>query len=892
MTELNLATYVLSERGAIQNWLACGTVTSPLENLHESIKPDGTPFGAGNRWILNYWAWHPESNRIKLRIYNKLPPFTWEPGERPHLNAPAVAGQPWRYSAAEEDQAIDFSLFNFNPTLMQGWLYAGLQVDKAVTVQAELLTIGPARVWLNGKLQTHFKKRFSYVALQFIPLTLKLKPGMNDLCLHGEMLGWREARLALGLRFSGNPSVQVCLPLGDGLAEAWHQAENSLAHLQIKQFAFPNLPGKVSLDASAPESFTFTAEIGLPVPKTPWAMLNTLTLPKGEATITLAPGESAELPITPEVAESMSGIPGENTLTLTIRPADGTPLSLHREIWAAKNEYSHQPYGDYESRRHEALDHLANMPYDVPSALAALELRRIRHVPSEAIGLACEFMENRSDCADFYAIGLLALMYKHGDSDVIHSPDRERIETAFRNFKYWLDEPGLDAMCYFTENHQILFQVTAYLAGQRWPDWVFVNSGRTGQEQKERNRPCIGNWILRRLQGSFSEWDSNAYMTLDAFAMLALVEFADSARLREMATALLHKIFFMIACQSYRGTHGSTHGRCYVAGLKSARVENTSNLQRIGWGMGILNGETRATGLLALVKNYQVPEVIQRIGADVEQTVVTRARSFASFRPKFDMRGDSWDVRTITRKTPDTMLSAAIDYQPGEFGIQEHLWQATLSPEAVVFTTYPGNSQEHGNARPNFWSGSARLPRVGMVDKTVICLYRFEENVGLGFSHAYFPAAMFEEVKIEGQWVFARVGDGYIALWGDGELVLTETSRHAGQELRSRGGGHAWICHVGSGVEDGDFAEFRENVMRHTPQVEGLQVTWTTPENQQLVFGWEGQLMVGNSPQNWDDFPHYENSYTQTLIDDETMAIEHNGEILKLDLKHGRILNG
>ena len=40
---------------------------------------------------------------------------------------------------------------------------------------------------------------------------------------------------------------------------------------------------------------------------------------------------------------------------LEVRPADGTPLTLRREIWAGRNTFSHAPYGDYESRRLEAL---------------------------------------------------------------------------------------------------------------------------------------------------------------------------------------------------------------------------------------------------------------------------------------------------------------------------------------------------------------------------------------------------------------------------------------------------------------------------------------------------------------------------------------------------------
>lgn len=886
------AGYALLPDHAIHHWLACGVVTSPLENLHEIIPPQGNPFGSGRRWILNYWAWHPESDKIKRRIYHRLPPFTWHPSERPWHGAPGINGHGWRYAVAEEDQTIDFSRFNFNPTLMQGWLYAGVESPEARTVQAELLTIGPARVWLNGELVLHFKKRFSYVAPQLIPLSLRLKPGLNDLYLHGEMLGWREARLALGLRFTQSYDLEVMIPIGDVPIEKWQQAEAALNRIKLEQFAFPHLPGYVALDASAKAPISVDVAIGLPVPKTPWAMLDDVSLPRGTARLTLSPGARAELPITPEVVASMSGIPGENTLELVITPADGTPLALHREIWAAKNTYSSHPYGDYDARRREALEHLAAMPYDIPSALAALELGRIPVVPSVAVALACGFMEDRCDCADFYSIGLLALLYWWGDKDVIQPSDRQRIEAAFRGFKYWLDEPGLDAMCYFTENHQILFHVTAYLAGQMWPDWTFTNSGRTGHQQQERARPRIENWILRRLQGSFSEWDSNAYMTLDAFAMLALTEFADSPRLREMATTLLHKLFFMIACQSFRGTHGSTHGRCYVAGLKSGRVENTSSLQRIAWGMGIFNGETRATGLLALARRYRIPEVIQKIGADVDAHRLTRARSRARFRPQFDMRGDFWDVRTLTERTSDYMLSAAIAYQPGDFGIQEHLWQATLSPEAVIFTTYPGNSQEHGNARPNFWAGSARLPQVMMWANNVLCLYRFEPDVGLGFSHAYFPTAMFDEWRIEKQWAFARVGQGYVALWGDGDLHLTTIGRHAGQELRSAAQGAAWVCRADHARRVGTFEAFCRSLVGHSPLFNGTTITWQVPDGQTLQYGWGQPLRIDEQIISFDDFPHYENAYTTTPLDADTMTITDAdaSSMLTLNLKHGRVI--
>jgi hypothetical protein len=254
------------------------------------------------------------------------------------------------------------------------------------------------------------------------------------------------------------------------------------------------------------------------------------------------------------------------------------------------------------------------------------------------------------------------------------------------------------------------------------------------------------------------------------------------------------------------------------------------------------------------------------------------------------MKSGTWDVRTVTYRTPDGMLSVAVDYRPGTMGIQEHLCQLTLSPEAVIFTTYPGNGQEHGNARPNFWAGSARLPRVGMTDQTAICLYKLEPGVGLGFTHAYFPTEMFDEYLIREQWAFARVGDGYAALWGDGALVLTGSGKHDGQELRSQGGGVAWILRLGRRAEDGSFAAFCDKLGQCRPQIEGLSLRLRTPDGTAIGFSWDGPLTINGKPEDWENFPHYENHYTQTPMGAAVMSIRHDDLSLTLDLQRGRVL--
>src|SRR5262249_35501269 len=123
----NLASYKLVG-GAVHHWLTYGPVTSPLTALRRVLRPDGPVFGEGGRWILNYWAYDPASAALKQQIYAQLPPLKWKPGPRPTLHAPGIDGKRWEYAVAEEDHVIDFSLFNFAPRLMQGWLFACLKV--------------------------------------------------------------------------------------------------------------------------------------------------------------------------------------------------------------------------------------------------------------------------------------------------------------------------------------------------------------------------------------------------------------------------------------------------------------------------------------------------------------------------------------------------------------------------------------------------------------------------------------------------------------------------------------------------------------------------------------------------------------------------------------------
>src|SRR5947199_215113 len=103
-----LAHYPLASDGTIRHWLSCGPVTSPITDILSRVVPaEGNPFGRRRRWVINYWAFDPESAALKMKVYQQLPPFTWQPSERPALHHPAIGNRVWEYATAEEDNVID-----------------------------------------------------------------------------------------------------------------------------------------------------------------------------------------------------------------------------------------------------------------------------------------------------------------------------------------------------------------------------------------------------------------------------------------------------------------------------------------------------------------------------------------------------------------------------------------------------------------------------------------------------------------------------------------------------------------------------------------------------------------------------------------------------------------
>src|SRR5690554_4870033 len=125
----------------------------------------------------------------------------------------------------------------------------------------------------------------------------------------------------------------------------------------------------------------------------------------------------------------------------------------------------------------------------------------------------CEYINLRLDCADFRLATVLRCLYSY--RHLLCDNTLTLMEETTLNFKYFMDEPGDDDMCFWSENHQILFASEAFLAGQLYPNKVFTNSSLTGQQMKRKAKEHILRWLEYRFRYGFSEWHSNTYYEED-----------------------------------------------------------------------------------------------------------------------------------------------------------------------------------------------------------------------------------------------------------------------------------------------------------------------------------------------------------------------------------------
>lgn len=502
-----------------------------------------------------------------------------------------------------------------------------------------------------------------------------------------------------------------------------------------------------------------------------------------------------------------------------------------------------------------------------------------------------QFIDTRYDCADFRMVCILRSLYAY--AALISCSTLDAMKKTVLGFKYWMDEPGKDSMCYWSENHQLLFAACEYLAGQLYPNEVFTNNGIKGEAHREKAKSVLLTWMKRRFQFGFSEFHSNTYYEEDIAPLSLLIDFAGEEEIRTQAAMLLDLLLLDMALHNFQGYFCAASGRCYEAQKKEPQKQDVLDIMKRAFGFFPERkyDYTRLSAEFVLNKSYRVPKVIQAIALEKGPLEIKDSmglnlnevhEKFRGARTVFDMGRYLWAMEaftnpesvnmtmkmfrlwklrtndflkdlkvldmpwlrklgvlpalvrllnpvtqgiaiqranTYTYKTEHYMLSTAQRHHAGEFGDQQHIWQATLPGGVTVFTTHPGAAFFEDNARnfsPSYWVGNGIHPDAAQHKNVCLCLYQLGQRKGFMekqrqmYTHANFPKAKFDQMKrVHDRLYVGRKGEGYIALFS-----LNPLEEAGEEELIQRGNMTGWAVMMGSGKDFISLETFIQKVSR------------------------------------------------------------------------------
>lgn len=248
------------------------------------------------------------------------------------------------------------------------------------------------------------------------------------------------------------------------------------------------------------------------------------------------------------------------------------------------------------------------------------------------------YINGRFDCSDFRLIKIMRIYLQFGDK--LPQPVLAKIRDTILNFKYWMDEPGKDSMCFWSENHQILFAACEYLAGQTFPDEVFNNDGKTGKEHMEKAAKRIEIWMELRYTYGFSEWYSNVYYVEDLAPMSNIIEFAKDEKLKLKMNMIMDIFWFDVATHSLKGAFVSTSGRMHSGNkISSDKGNSLRDAITFLWPQYPVGKPENNTGMLTnflLNKEYKLPAAIKNIMTDETEQIILASNGISVW----EMKGD------------------------------------------------------------------------------------------------------------------------------------------------------------------------------------------------------------------------------------------------------------
>jgi hypothetical protein len=410
-----------------------------------------------------------------------------------------------------------------------------------------------------------------------------------------------------------------------------------------------------------------------------------------------------------------------------------------------------------------------------------------------------------------------------------------------------------------TENHWVMYYTSVYLMAQLWPDepgerWF---NGKSSEELFDEARAFLLHWMELTTTIGQGEYDCTHYIGEYAIPMLYLATWAKDPAMRQRGRMMLDYVLADFAVESLNGIYIGAH----------ARTDDTTVLEKwnalssfFGWlflgncpppssygGWGIY--------FAAVAENYELPEVIYRIGTD-------RVDAYTHFeRKRTRHRWRNSDVRNApVYKTTFVGPDYAVGSDQGGVlqPIQQHSWDVTWvvpDPRGVhntMFSTQPYYGDHElmmyftempdsmpaavtFQGKPTYISeekllGGSPYEQIFQQDDTVISLCDVPVGTNYQQVNGFFSKDLARLEEDASGWIFAQGGRTYLAYRPLAGYEWRPLEK-GGKRLRSPHGRNGTILQAASEAEFGSWEEFKSAIralpleIRLTPT---LRVAFTT----------------------------------------------------------------
>ena len=713
----------------------------------------------------------------------------------------------WHCYYSHGDYFVDFSTFYSTLSYVSFDAVSAIESDRDRSCRMILWTYGAVDVWVNGRkaVQTDVPVYKPIIKKEF---SVDLEKGSNEIYVRLQNLGVRDTRNLFALEIADEEGLSCNLPQCKGREELL-SAISFLDGTTIRDgyLVFPAAREGVSVgsDSGSPD----IAEV---ISKTVWEDIS------GKDRYKLH----------------------EDCYIYHVKVAVGDEVLARtfEHIAFVKPEYSGVSGWDANFKKKleaiagvEGLSRGGKFGFYIQDILARKALGLENPNDRKYFFITLDQIESRFDCSDFLVSGVIRYMKNYP----VDAELKARIDEVFLNYRFWMTMEGSDAMCFWSENHSLLFYSCAMLVGAMYPDSYFPRAKMTGKELSAFGRRQVNEWFEDFEEYGFEEFLSTVYMNVTFACLLNIIDYADkeiSDKARKATDLMLEEL----SLHTFNGAIIAPMGRVYRGVIYPTKQGAQSLMNLVNPAVPTSFGE----GWLSYyaTSSYRFPEGLVSLMDDAVDTSYSTGNANVSIRksddyiltsvasPRLDGK-KRWTnvmlsgVRTSEEshaytKSFNERFHGTTCFEPGVYGYQQHMWSAALSSEALVFVNHPGAFADSSSSRPGYWYGNGVMPALRQQGRMLGAVYSIPDNHPVHFTHIFFPECKFDEIARNSSWIFARKGNGFLALWSSGNPVPYD-DQLIGSELRVYEDDSAYLIVMGSAAEDGSFKAFMDKTMAYSP---------------------------------------------------------------------------